>query len=137
MYWSNNKHVFGGLLLICIICTLYVLFVNKTNEENLPIRCISNYVIENISKEEKNYFINLEGIEIWEAWSDLTSDFSDDYFILEECDLFGYVSKYSIDMDTLRGKMIFVFSVHYYMKNGQINYNYIVKEVDKIMADED
>lgn len=114
--------------------TILIVANSCSNTKTIPIKCLSDYISENIEEEKVKDFIRLEGLAIWrEGWSNLTSEIvEEDHLVFDECGLKEYLSHFNLNIEEKKGRMIMVYSIHSYLKNGKVNLKSIRQKVDSL-----
>ncbi len=118
-----------------ILILLILITFNSCNKGKIePIVCITDFIVSNASESDIESFVQLEGVDIWRGWSNFTSDFSEEYQSIEDCEINEYLSKnHETSLGELKGQILFVFSVHCYLKEGKINRYEVQKEALKLL----
>jgi hypothetical protein len=81
-------------------------------------------------------FTKLDGIQIWREWSQFTEQIADSVKIIDSCDVYNYLQKFNTSLRSKRERMIMVYSVHNYMKEGSLNEHEIVSKVDSLISED-
>ena len=138
MSCNHNKYKSFFGVFIALLVVVVSMFLNScAKNRNVSIECVSNYILTNIDKEKIKNFIKLEGINVWrEGWGYLTSEIAEDYFVIEECGVEQYLAQFNLSLNDLKGRMIFVYSIHSYLKDGNINKEVINQKVDYLYLKE-
>lgn len=97
------------------------------------MKCILDYITENIERDKLDEFSKLNDIKVYQEWGELTADLAEDFFVIENCNFYNYMDQNNMEMDSLSGRMFFVYSVHSYLKNGKIDKNQVRDEVKKLI----
>lgn len=128
-FWSNFFFKKVLALLFCIVITFS--FAGCVNSDD-PIKCASGYIISKVEIEKVDSFTNLEGIDVWENWEYLTSSIAEDHQQVDSCGIYNYLSYYNETIDSLHGRMFFVYSVHSYLKYGFVDEEKVAIKVDSL-----
>lgn len=130
-YMEALKLILG----FCTVTFLMCSFSACTHSDNASIKCVANYIKMNVDEGELSRFKDIEGIEVWRTWDSLTAHLADDSSIIESCGVYDYMDDKKMPMHTFRGEVTFVFLVHSYLKTGDIDFEHITSEVEKVISD--
>jgi hypothetical protein len=120
-----------------LIVLFFFLTTVGCNRDHSSIKCVSDYISANVDKEDLEKFLQLDGINVHRAWDDLTIHLAEDYFVIEDCKIREYLSRNNANLDSLRGHMILVYSIHKYLNDGYVKQKQVTKKVDKLLAEEE
>jgi hypothetical protein len=131
-----KKTNYGRFIIMVILSlgNLIIIFSGGCIREDMPIKCIADYLVENIDADKIAHFNQLDGIEIWREWEDMTAPIAEDRYMLENCKIQEYISHYNLSLDDLRGQMFFVYSTHHYLKNGYVDQKAVIMEIDGLLS---
>lgn len=113
---------------------IFVLIIVSCKNDILPIKCASEYLIDNTEQREVDKFVQLEGIDIWRKWDDFTEHIAEDRNIIEKCGINKYIFSKKTSLDSLKGQMIFVYSVHSYLQNKYVDEKEVAKKVEHLLT---
>lgn len=135
MSWDTLLKIFLSTgLMAFLLSTIFLLEIKScSNNRNEPLRCIAEYIEGRIEKDKIEKFIEMDGKTIWrEGWEYLTFEIAEDYFVIDDCNIDEYLKEFDSSIDDLRGQMIFVYSMHSYFRNGEVESKMIEHQVDSL-----
>lgn len=120
--------------ILVLLCGMSMLVqINCRIQYDPTMECISKFIERNISSQKVNDFTKLNGIEVWREWSQFTEQIADSVMILGSCDVHEYLNRYETSLKSQKGQMIFVYSVHNYLKEAGLDQQEIILKVDSLM----
>ena len=129
-----NYQTCSAFTVTLLVAGILLLTNGCEKNNNVPIECVTNHILANVEKEKIEEFIKLEGVNIWrEGWGNMTSSIAEDNYVVEKCGIRQYLAQYEIGIDDLKGQMVFVYSMHSYLKYGYVNQETIVQQVDSLL----
>ena len=105
------------------IGAILVMTISCSKRKVVQLECLANYICANIEKEKVEDFVKLEGLYVWrEGWERLTSDIAEDHYLIEECGIPQYLAQYNLNLNDIKGQMVFVYSMHSYLKYDKVKF---------------
>jgi|GEM_PF-5465586 len=117
------------------VVSIFMLVFFSCNQKSIEIECICEYIILKTDQEKLNDFIELEGVEVWKGWGNLTREFAEERNKLDECGIHKYLAAKNLNSNETKGKLYFIFSVHSYLKYGVVKNNEIKEIINLILKE--
>lgn len=117
------------------ITALFMFVIVSCNKKEPTLECVSSHIRKNISKNQIDSFTQLNGVEVWREWDKFTKPIAEDHYSGIECGIGAYLYKYNLSLDSLNGRVFFIYAVHSYLKNNCVDYESVKKNVTILQDD--
>lgn len=105
------------------------------NKKEPTLECVSSHIKKNINKNQIDSFTKLNGVEVWREWDKFTKPIAEDQYSVIDCGVRAYLYEYNLSLDSLNGKVFFIYAMHSYLKNNCVDYGSVKKNVTILLDD--